>query len=189
MDFERVKINNAEEFKAVLNKAMNHTWKIPYRGGVKEVIVGSGGMQFTFEWLNSKRTFGHCDYQNGVIRMSKALVELNYGNEYHIWDTLIHELSHAVAYEIYGYKACNHGKLWKRVNIAMGDDGVRCYPQSVKRPQGKYTLSCPRECGEKDYQLSRWNKRTEYSCKTCTKKKHGVAKWDPEFKLKVTQNW
>ena len=181
-------INNEAELLQVMDEMLNHVWEVKCnRGWTHRTSVAELG--YSFVWSGKKKSFGSCNYGRKLIKMSRPIVELNYGNKDHIWWTVIHELSHAIAHWVYGAKACNHGKYWKSINIQMGDDGERCYADDVVRVKGKYTLSCPRNCGAKDSQLMRMSRGREYSCGTCSVKETGRREWNPNFKMVITQNY
>ena len=95
-----------------------------------------GLMGWRFEFDNSKRRFGVCNYTYRKIGLSKHLVELN--PEHIVKNTILHEIAHALT------EGHGHGFIWQQKAIEIGCDGKRCYStKNVAIPKGNYTAVCP----------------------------------------------
>jgi predicted SprT family Zn-dependent metalloprotease len=96
------------------------------------------GWRFQFD--QSKRRLGTCNYDLKLITLSQPLTELN--PETIIRNTILHEIAHVIA----GYEA-RHGKLWKMIAQSVGARPERCTnADSVQLPKGRYIGVCP-DCG------------------------------------------
>lgn len=77
---------------------------------------------YTFDWMNSKRTLGQCNYGKKLIRLSEHYVFHN--DETLVKDTILHELAHAFNYHIYNGRG--HGRSWKFCCVQIGCRPIRC---------------------------------------------------------------
>lgn len=101
-------------------------------------FYGLGSWSVKFD--NAKKRAGLCSYLERSISLSKHFIELNSFEE--IEKIIKHEIAHAISHVYFGHSG--HGRVWKRVAIAIGDDGQRCYDSTkVAMPKGKYVLECP----------------------------------------------
>lgn len=94
---------------------------------------------WVLQFDSSKRRFGCCNYTYKVISLSRALVALN--DEKQVGATIRHEIAHALVGPGHG-----HNEVWRRMAIACGDDGRRCYDASVETPPASWEATCQR-CG------------------------------------------
>ena len=86
---------------------------------------------FLTEWEvtfdNAKRRAGICRLSEKVISISRGHIAENSMEV--VSDTILHEFSHAIAYEL--YSDVGHGKAWKNVAIKLG---------AVPRARGKFAV-------------------------------------------------
>ena len=68
------------------------------------------------------KRFGVCYLGKKHISLSRTLCELNSDEE--VTDTILHEISHALAYERHE-ENCGHDERWKKICIEIGAD--RCW--------------------------------------------------------------
>lgn len=133
-----------------------------------------------FRLDNSKRRFGMCSPRKKLISISYQLSVNNYWNPDIVRNTVLHEIAHAIHWEL--YKEASHNWLWNRIALAIGCDGNRCFSsEEVEMPQSKYSLVCPK-CGRK---YKRYRKPTRNaSCRSCS-----GGTYNPQYKLEIIQNW
>jgi predicted SprT family Zn-dependent metalloprotease len=94
---------------------------------------------YSFEWMNSKRTFGVCNYTKKLIKLSEHLCYHNQIEQ--VEDTILHELAHAFSYHIFGRAGIGHNHLWKSVCVQIGARPSRCYTDKEVNIGGyKYVL-------------------------------------------------
>ncbi len=94
---------------------------------------------WSVDFDKAKKRAGCCSFIEQKISLSKHFVKLNSIKE--IEATIKHEIAHAIAYIHFGHSG--HGRIWKKVAIAIGDDGKRCYDSTkVVMPTGKYIFEC-----------------------------------------------
>ena len=104
-----------------------------------------GLFDWRFEWETTKRIFGRCWYNRKVIGLSKYLCKIN--NEENCFDTVLHEIAHALASLKDGHRG--HGKPWKKWCVMIGAKPQRCYSSAevvnvpykyhlVNKENGKY---------------------------------------------------
>jgi predicted SprT family Zn-dependent metalloprotease len=122
--------------------------------------------------IKRKTAFGICRYYKKVIGLSSLrLPHCTYDS---IWNTIIHEVAHALAFKLYGHKG--HGRMWKELCVELGGNGLRCTPDEQRYETGtnkfdvdakisKYVATCPN--GHIHYR-NRKPKR-EVSCGICSK--------------------
>ncbi len=119
-----------------------------------------------FEWFNRKRVAGMCSPDVNTINFSKVIFELNLSNEKFIINTVLHEVAHAVDWELNGN--IGHGPSWKKICLILGISSERLIdPGSIILP-GKHIYKCP-SC---DFTLTRNNryKTADAACPNCCKK-------------------
>lgn len=110
---------------------------------------------------NGINQLGLCKYKAKVIRISKNHIQ--YSEKEAVFDTLLHEVAHAIA----GSKA-GHGKKWKEVCIKIGAKPERLASESVYvygKPKPKYKAVCPK-CGEVHFKNR--NTKSKSSCGICS---------------------
>lgn len=89
-----------EESRKILDKHHLSNWKIKI--------------------TNAKKTHGQCFYRKKTISISKYLIILEQ-NEENIWDTLLHEIAHAL--DFYRRNTSNHDEKWKNIALSIGCNG------------------------------------------------------------------
>lgn len=120
------------------------------------------GWEIKFD--NAKRRFGLCSYRKKTISFSKELVYLNQHQYNKIYETLLHEIGHALSYSRYGSKGRGHGWLWKACVKELGGNPTRCYNHNeVVAPKGKYKYVCSK--GHERFFFKKLKGR--YSCSVC----------------------
>lgn len=70
---------------------------------------------------SSKSVFGMCRFNKKTINISKYLILLE-SDENKIWDTLLHEIAHAL--DIYKRTFSNHDATWKEIALSIGCNGM-----------------------------------------------------------------
>jgi predicted SprT family Zn-dependent metalloprotease len=116
------------------------------------------GWRFGFD--TAKRRFGCCNYSYKEITLSRALVLVN--DEDAVKNTILHEIAHAMVGRGHG-----HNSVWKRMAIAIGCDGKRCYTtKNTSVPESKYIAVC-NTCGH-THRRHRASTRTT-ACGICCK--------------------
>ena len=116
-------------------------------------------MGWRFEFDNSKRRFGCCNYTHKKITLSRHLVLLN--DETRVTNTILHEIAHALVGSGHG-----HDNVWRRKAIQIGCDGKRCYTEkNTVTPAAKYVAIC-KGCGA-EAKRQRKPQRTS-SCGRCS---------------------
>lgn len=133
-----------------------------------------------FRLDNSKRRFGMCNPRKKLISISEAISNENlWHNREVIENTILHEIAHAIHWEL--YREASHNWRWKDIASSIGCDAKRCFSSNeVEMPQSKYSLICP-VCGH-EYRKNRLPKRIG-SCGKCAKV------YDPTRKLRIVQNF
>lgn len=117
------------------------------------------------------RVAGYCNYTENKIELNT-----NYLNstdwENFLDDTPLHELAHAISYQLYGDRGHKH--TWKNVSYALGLGGNRCHhfsrPINPKntRVRKRYSAHC--SCMEHiitSIKYNRIQKGLNYICKKC----------------------
>ncbi len=116
------------------------------------------GWSFAFD--NAKVIFGRCYFYNKKITMSLPLFEANKTNNFiQVWDTLLHEMAHALAFIHDNHH--QHGKEWKEWCVKVGAKPQRCYTDAeVTAVTHKYHLvnSKTGEVAGKYHRKPRWVK-------------------------------
>lgn len=151
--------------------------------------ISAKGIGYRFEFNNRKRAFGTCYYQQKRISLSLPLCVENLDKIHsNIQNTILHEISHAFSYHIYGAKfGRGHGDNWKRIATQIGCNGERCYNRDeVNLPKSKYKLICD-TCG-KETPKHRLTRKFLIACgKCCNENNNG--KYTEKYKLRLLQNY
>ena len=125
-----------------------------------------------FRYDNAIRRAGSCSHYRKMITMSRHYVKLNGSNDVEIYNTILHEVAHALAPSEEG-----HGRIWKRIfnNLLhkweQPINTSRCYDGKVKMPESRYHIKC-KGCGYK-WKRNRMSRRrkqwlvTGATCRTC----------------------
>lgn len=139
--------------------------------------------EYEFQWIKSVRVFGRCNTKKKIIYLSVDITRINLHNREAIHSTLLHEIAHAIEYELYG--KIGHGKTFKKINKAIGGNGKTHFEfdgeLNIKRPLYKYHLTCP-VCS-KIYHRMKLFPTKKYSCSICSKT------YDERYKLQIFQNY
>ena len=113
---------------------------------------------------------GQACYTENKIRLNRELLE-KYGPDF-IYQTIPHEFSHLVAYEVYGRRIKPHGNQWRSVMIALGAEPSRThkYEATKTRHLKRYLYKCG--CPGKKHELTsirhnRIRRGAGYLCGKC----------------------
>jgi predicted SprT family Zn-dependent metalloprotease len=165
-------MKDLNDMQEVAITAISKTYKL---GNLLEVNIAQD-YGYTFKFGAYKKALGKCNLSEKIISLSKPWCINNLQEENVLIDTLIHEIAHAIAYELYNDTA--HGKAWKMVCKHIGCTGNRTFNllthPTVTPPPGKHKYSCP-NC-DKKHQFHRILKR-QTSCGYCAKS------FDPRYIL------
>lgn len=149
--------------------------------------ISAKSIGYRFEFDNAKRSFGRCFYIEKKITLSLPLCSENLDKvDSRIYNTILHEIAHALSVHIYGIKiGKGHGSQWKSIAKQIGCDGKRCFESaSVNVPKGKYSLICD-NCG---YESQKHRRVTRsYACSKCCDE-HNGGKFTEKYKLRLVVN-
>lgn len=139
--------------------------------------------EYEFQWMKSVRVFGRCNIKKKIIYLSVDITRINLHNVEAIRITLLHEIAHAIEFELYG--KIGHGKTFKQINKAIGGNGKTHFffndgELDIQRPLYKYHLTCP-ACSYV-YHKMRLTRQAK-SCSRCSNT------YDERFKLQIFQNY
>lgn len=131
---------------------------------------------WTFRFDGAKTRFGCCNFTKKQISLSRQLVSLNPAPI--IYDTILHEIAHALIGPHHG-----HSALWKeKIKSLGGIPKARYHHSEVTIPKGKYTVTCP-FCKLE----SQANKQKKVACKNCCKRyNNGI--YTEKFRLIFREN-
>ena len=103
----------------------------------KREINSWGLSNWTVKFDRAKIAFGRCHYQRKMITISLPLFHANKQNNFaEVWDTLLHELAHALS-AIHS-RHYDHGTEWKKWCVRVGAKPQRCYGEDVAPAPAKY---------------------------------------------------
>lgn len=112
---------------------------------LKESMATHGLGEWSAQLDNSKRRFGVCKPGKKTISISRPLCALNSDDE--VRDTILHEISHALAWKRHG-ENCGHDARWKKICAEVGARPVACYDgNDVTQPDAPWVLA-HKETGE-----------------------------------------
>lgn len=89
------------------------------------------------------RRFGHVYYataRDGSRMIEEIALNVDLmmeGNEAHLLDTLLHEMSHAEAWLVHGHR--EHGEEWRAIARRVGCEAKACSVVRIRRRRGKRT--------------------------------------------------
>jgi len=126
---------------------------------------------WVFQWDNARRRFGSCHWDKKIITLSQRLTLLNPVE--HVRATVLHEIAHALAPRNVG-----HGPAWRRIALALGDDGARCYGAEVLTPARRFRGLCP-NCAKT---VERHSRKRSLACGACCRKFNG-GKHSPAYQF------
>lgn len=133
-------MKDLNEVEQLAKDLMNQTYHI----GNKSINIVEAG--YKFKWDNAKRRFGRANYGKKFVGLSRPICQLNIDDDDSIKDTILHEIAHVLAYELYGHRG--HGTTWKRCCVEIGAKPERCFNMSeVETPKPKYKAECS-GCGK-----------------------------------------
>ena len=123
---------------------------------------------WTFKFDRAVRRYGLTNYTRKEISVSKIYVLSPKVTLYHIRNTLLHEIAHAIVGPKNG-----HNQIWRTKALSIGCDGKTCgsAPISVKK---RYRIFCG--CGANDFTRHRKpSKLHEEKCGKCKGKLHLIC--------------
>ena len=95
---------------------------------------------WTVGFDSARRMAGRCWYNKRMITLSTYVMARRTPEE--TFNTILHELAHALAWV--AYRENGHGPMWRKIHIALGGDGKRCF--EFKDNDAPWLGDC--ECGE-----------------------------------------
>jgi hypothetical protein len=93
-------------------------------------------------FMNTKKAAGLCiPTPINTIAISREYMNSKQVSEYDIYNTLLHELTHAAV-------GCHHGhnEVWQKSFKLLGGDGERCSRKCIDDDFYKYTIFCTNGC-------------------------------------------
>lgn len=92
-----------------------------------------GVQDFKFELMAKRKKFrriGQCNWRKKIISIQPHFIECN--APIIVKRTILHEIAHALVGARNG-----HNRVWKEMDIKLGDDGKRTYGKEVKKKKRK----------------------------------------------------
>jgi predicted SprT family Zn-dependent metalloprotease len=146
--------------------ALRHPRRAAVRQSALELMARHGLRDWTFAFNRRKRALGLCHYETRTIELSIYLVDKNGPEE--IWDTLLHEIAHALVGPGHG-----HDAVWKKKCLEIGAKPLRCGQADM--PSGRWQARCE-SCGT-HFSRHRKPKRLQgWFCRTCGPER-GQLRW------------
>jgi predicted SprT family Zn-dependent metalloprotease len=167
------------------NELLNKEFTFTTYYGTHNVSAKSIG--YRFEFNNRKRAFGVCYYNQKKISLSLPLCTENLDKvDSRIYNTILHEIAHALCVYVYGIKqGKGHGSCWRSIATQIGCDGKRCFEsETVNLPKGKYSLICD-NCGRETQKHRKVTR--QYACGKCCNA-HNGGKFSTKFILRLVVN-
>lgn len=138
-------------------------------------------MGWKISFNNNKSTAGICNYSKRTIFLSRFYLE--HGSMEKSWDTITHEIAHALVGPGHG-----HGYVWRTQHIKLGGSGNRGYVLEGKvkeafKSSAKWTGICPRN-SEHTVSRNRLTKTAKSSsCSRCstTFNKDLIFVWEQNY--------
>lgn len=162
--YPKLNIMNLQEAKALAIELMN-----------KYELIAN---RWYFEFDNSVKRFGCCNFRDKRISLSKQLVERAPYDA--VKDTILHEIAHALAGRGQG-----HNIVWKRVCVSIGAKPQRCYDSKesgIEPIELKWSATCD-ACGTVYNKARLVRPHAKRSCRCQTGKS-----WDDRVLLQYKQN-
>jgi len=122
-----------------------------------------GLSHWSFEFDRATKRAGLCDYTNMKIIMSIHYMMNPKTTAWHIQDTLLHEVAHALT------PGAGHGPVWKEMALKIGCSGDVFTRHLVK--EYAWTLECP--CGMTKmlrHRLAAKFREGDFVCKHCSRR-------------------
>jgi hypothetical protein len=104
------------------------------RQAAENLIVQHGLTGWTFEWDDTLTTVGRCFHKRKQITVSHHFLDSPVKV---IANTLLHEVSHAIAGPNHG-----HDDHWYRIALKLGCTGTTCAEGAVRSGDKRYLLTC-----------------------------------------------
>jgi predicted SprT family Zn-dependent metalloprotease len=125
---------------------------------------------WSFAWSRARTQFGLCMFGPKTIKLSRHLVEIN--EPATVEDVIRHELAHVKT----GWKAPNHGRVWKAHALTLGANPKRCTVNAVGI-DGNIVATCP-GCGA-TYRAHRLTYAAAFTqaCAPCHKQGRGYVRF------------
>ena len=129
----------------------------------------------------NKSHAGSCNHTKKVISLSRFYFE--HGTEESSWDTITHEVAHAVVGGGHG-----HDRTWRLKHIELGGSGERTFTvkgalQEEYRKASKWVGRCPANEGHTVYRNRLTQKSRTSSCSRCS------YRYDPKLVFVWKQNY
>ncbi|NLB46655.1 MAG: SprT family zinc-dependent metalloprotease [Microbacteriaceae bacterium] len=118
-------------------------------------VFGRGVWTFGFD--HAKRRAGLCNYAKKRISVSRYLAVKH--SEHEVYQTLLHEVAHALA----GHEA-GHGAQWRRIARDLGYVGGRTHSGEIAHEHASWIGACP--AGHEHARFRRPTRET--SCGKCS---------------------
>ena len=174
-----------QDVKKLVNELIDTKFTI--KTYFSSIEMSARDLGYSFEFDNTKNTFGRCFYIQKKIKLSLPLCSENLDKIHtNIKNTILHELAHAFSVEVHGMRnGRGHGSNWKTIARQIGCSGERCFKASeVNLPKSKYSLIC-NSCG---YSSPRHRKiSSTYACTDCCNK-HNNGRFTREYALQLVVN-
>ncbi|MCR4881632.1 MAG: SprT-like domain-containing protein [bacterium] len=131
-------------------------------------------------------------YKYATFKFSRPFFEAcqKTGNYDDMWDTVLHEIGHAITYYAYG-AGHGHDKVWKSIMMMLGGRPEKSTNAEFFKPY-RYIYKCP-YCGNETKTLRKYMKGV--ACGKCCRNYNGGA-YSTEYILdlicdegKVVQSW
>ena len=120
-------------------------------------------LHWRFDFDTAKRRFGYCSYRKKLVSLSYDLTKLNVEEE--VFDTILHEIAHALAREMTGRRQ-GHNDVWKQYCLLVGARPKMYYSSGVAKPAPNFVGRCPT-----GHRFTRFNKpKGVRSCSYCSSK-------------------
>jgi predicted SprT family Zn-dependent metalloprotease len=168
------KFNSIEDVEVFVERLLNTKWYYENHSIVLKT------KKYYFEWdMRSRKRLGYCNFTLYKIGISRAIVELNLHNTKAIRAVVLHEIAHAIAFELFEDEG--HSETWKKILLHIGGDGKARYdPRELIQPRMKYTLSC-QNC---DLEIGVTRRPKVQSCGVCD-----PSGFNSKYKLTVKKNY
>ena len=125
-----------------------------------------GLTNWKFSWMKSRNTVARCQYSTKTISFSTRWAEVL--DEYHVSQTMLHEIAHALVGHKPNEAHCHHGAEWKAKARSIGYVGKRLMDSDAPSPKGKYTGVCPNGHETSRDRMTRSAKYRQISCHRCS---------------------
>ena len=131
-------------------------------------------LHWRFDFDAAQRRFGHCVHRKKLISLSYDLTKLN--TEDDVFDTVLHEIAHALARIMTGKKQGQNAG-WKQYCLLVGARPAMYYDSGVTKPAPRFVGRCA-----KGHRFTRFNApKGKRSCSYCNPKydERYLIEWKP----------